>query len=89
MLNNWWNCYLLFCSITAIFCLYKLYIPCWKEIKVENDKAAKRIQKSPVITGVVFSVAAFVLAPIFLIISFNETYSKKFIKGFVKGNLGR
>jgi len=89
MFNNWLEFYLYFCTITAIFSLYKLYIPCWKQIKKENDVAAKKIKTRPVLTGVVFSMAAFILAPIFLILTFSENHGSDFVKGFVKGNLGK
>lgn len=89
MFNDWLEFYLYFCTITTIFSLYKLYIPCWKQIEKENDSAAKRIKTRPVFTGIVFSLAAFVLAPLFLIITFSESHGKEFVKGFVKGNLGK
>jgi hypothetical protein len=89
MFNNWLEFYLYFCTITAIFSLYKLYIPCWRQIKKENDTAAKKIKTRPITTGIVFSLAAFVLAPAFLILALSEDHGQNFVKGFVKGNLGK
>jgi hypothetical protein len=89
MFNSWLELYLYFCTITAIFSIYKLYLPCWNQIKKENDQAAKKIRRRPILTGIVFSAAAFVLAPMFLIIVLFDNHADDFIKGFVKGNLGK
>jgi hypothetical protein len=87
-MSNWIEFYLYFCTITAIFSLYKLYIPCWKQIKKETDKEAKRIQSRPIITGIVFSLTAFTLAPLFFVLTIMDLHTENFIKGFVKGRLG-
>jgi hypothetical protein len=89
MFNSWLEFYVYFSVITAIVSLYKLYIPCWKQIKKENDAAAKKIRTRPVITGIVFSIAAFVLAPMFFVLVMFDDHADRFVKGFVKGNLGK
>lgn len=89
MTTDWFELYMYFCTITAIFSLYKLYIPCWKQIKKETDRAANVVKSRPIITGIVFSISAFVFAPMFLVLVLFDEHSDTFIKGFVKGNLGK
>jgi len=89
MFSSWIEFYLYFCTITAIFSLYKLYIPCWKQIKKENDIPAKKIKTRPIFTGIVFSVFAFILAPAFLFLTLFDKHGDEFVKGFVKGQLGK
>lgn len=89
MFNSWITFYIWFCTVTSIFSLFKLYIPCWEQIKKENDKAARKIKTRPVLTGIIFSIFAFIFAPIFLVIGLFEDKSQELIKAFVKGNLGK
>ena len=88
MFNSWLEYYLIFCTVTAIFSLYKLYIPCWNDIKKENDLAAQKIKQRPILTGIIFSIFAFVFAPMFFFLTMDDKHRDGFVKGFVKGTLG-
>lgn len=89
MLNSWLELYLYFCTITTIFSLYKLYLPCWKQIQKETDLAAQKIKKRPVLTLLIFTLTVFALSPLFFMFTILNVSSDAFIKGFVKGSLGK
>lgn len=81
-----WELYLLFCIINTIYCYFKLYVPCWSQIKKQPDEKAKRIAKRPITSLLVFGGFTLLMAPVFFIIALSNFQSEKFVLGFVHGS---
>ena len=84
MFNSIWEFLALFGLVTAIFSMYKLFIPSLKVINGMTDEAATKLKNKRYFAGFLFFIVAFFASPIMFIVLMSDEASDAFIVGFTE-----